>query len=50
MEAAVVLQVHRVTMYGWIRDGLIPSHSGPYGAVLRWRDVQNFGRDHGLLP
>lgn len=50
MEAAVVLQVHRVTMHGWVSTGVIPSHSSDYGALLRWRDVRKFGKDHGLLP
>jgi excisionase family DNA binding protein len=44
-EAAQVLKVHRVTMYDWVRDGLIPSKATPYGALLRWRDVRRFGKE-----
>jgi len=49
MEAAVVLQVHRVTMYDWIRNGVIPALDSPDGALLLWRDVRKFGRGRGLL-
>ena len=48
MEAAVVLQVHRVTMHDWVSAGAIPSHPSPYGALLRWHDVRRFAKDHGL--
>jgi hypothetical protein len=49
MEAAVVLRAHRVTVYDWIRNGVIPAQDGPDGIVLRWRDVRKFGQDRGLL-
>ena len=51
MEAAVVLRVHRVTMYDWIAPPapLIPSQDGPHGVLLRWRDIRQFGQDHRLL-
>ena len=50
MEAAVVLRAHRVTMYDWIRNRVIPAHNSSHGVLLRWRDVRKFGRDRGLLP
>ena len=49
MEAAVVLRVHRVTLYDWIGSGVIPAHQGGYGLLIRWRDLRKFGRDQGLL-
>ena len=49
MEAAVVLRVHRVTVYDWIRNGVIPALDGPDGVMLCWRDVRKFGRDRGRL-
>ena len=49
MEAAVVLRTHRVTVYEWIRNGVIPAQDSPHGTLLRWRDVRKFGRERGLL-
>ena len=50
MEAAVVLRAHRVTIYDWIRKGVIPAQDGrPDGVLLRWRDVRRFGQDRGVL-
>lgn len=49
MEAAVVLDVHRVTMYDWLANDLLPKYQGPDGILLLWRDVQQFGRAKGLL-
>ncbi len=49
MEAAVVLKVHRVTMYDWVGEGLIPSHESDYGVLLRWRDVKKFGKAQGRI-
>jgi excisionase family DNA binding protein len=49
METAVVLRAHRVTVYEWIRNGVIPAKDGPDGFLLRWRDVRKFGRERGLL-
>ncbi len=49
MEAAVVLQFHRVTMYDWISKGLIQGYQGNDGATwLLWREVYDFGRNRGL--
>ena len=50
MEAAKVLRVHRVTLYGWIKAEVIPVYEGDYGFLVRWRDLRKFGRDQGLLP
>ena len=50
MEAAVVLRAHRVTVYDWIRNGVIPALDGADGILLRWCDVRKFGRDRRLLP
>lgn len=49
MEAAVVLRAHRVTVYDWIRNGVIRAEEGPDGVLLRWHHVRKFGRDRGLL-
>lgn len=48
MEAAVVLGVHRVTMHNWVTQRAIPSYQGSHGALLRWSDVKDFARAHGL--
>jgi excisionase family DNA binding protein len=50
MEAAVVLNVHRVTVYDWIAKGLVQSYQGAEGETwLRWGEVYQFGRTRGLL-
>jgi len=49
MEAAVSIKVHRVTMYDWISQGLIPAYEGEYGNLLRWEEVWKFARIRGLL-
>ena len=48
MEAAVALKVHRVTMYDWVAQGLIPGYESEHGTLLRWWDVWQFGRARGL--
>lgn len=48
MEMAVALGVHRVTAHGWVSAGAIPSRKTPHGTLLRWRDVQAFGKANGL--
>lgn len=49
MEAAVVLGVHRVTLYSWIRAGAIKVHRGTYGSLICWRDLRDFGKANGYL-
>ena len=49
METAVVLQVHRVTIYDWIKSELLTAYEGPDGSLLRWWDVWEFGQARGLL-
>ena len=47
MEAAVALQVHRVTMYDWIDKGLLRGYESPHGTLLRWGEVYLFARNRG---
>jgi excisionase family DNA binding protein len=49
MEAAVVLQVHRITLYDWIEKGLLPRYKTEHGTLLIWGDVYDFARTRGLL-
>ena len=49
MEAAVVLGVHRVTLYSWIRAEAIPVYQGTSGSLIRWRDLRDFGKANGYL-
>jgi excisionase family DNA binding protein len=49
MEAAVVLKVHRVTVYDWIKNKLLTAYESDDGLLLRWWDVWEFGRARGLL-
>ena len=49
MEAAVVLKIHRVTIYDWIKSGLLTAYESADGSLLRWWDVWEFGRGRGLL-
>jgi len=51
MEAAVALQVHRVTVYDWIAKGVIPAYEGQDGQTwLLWREVYDFGSQTGRIP
>jgi len=50
MEAARVLNVHRVTMYDWINKGLLQRYENDAGETwLLWGDVYQFGRARGLV-
>ena len=50
MEAAAVLNVHRVTMYDWINQGLLTRYVSDEGeAWLLWGEVYQFGRTRGLV-
>ena len=53
MEAAVVINVHRVTVYDWISGGLLqpyePVEGGNRETWLLWGEVYQFGRARGLV-
>lgn len=51
MEAARVLNVHRVTMYDWIGKGVLQRYQNDdHEALLLWGEVYQFGRARNLVP